>query len=145
MCQRGEGNWACVNPPPPPRYAIEALEVNTSDFIAKVNLGEFRRGWESMGNEGEVLEKFALQYKSLEAAVEGVIGFFGLMPCDGTSAVKAPNKPHMLHLCGKFIGNVPVLVRAQIVLDGGAGGVILKVAVRSESIDVSTQVAGCVS
>jgi coatomer protein complex subunit gamma len=125
-------------------YAIEALEISTSDFMAKVNLGvDFRRGWEGLGgNDAEVLEKYALQFKTLEAAVKATVDFFGMMPADGTGVVKVSNKPHMLHLTGMFVGNVPVFVRAQLVLDGG--GVVLKVAVRSENPDVSRQVADCV-
>ena len=56
--------------------------------MAKVNLGDFRRGWEQMGGDGEVLEKFALQFKRLEEAVNGVIDFLGMQPCDGTAAIK---------------------------------------------------------
>jgi len=122
-------------------YAIEALEVVTGDFMAKVNLGDFRRGWENLGNECEVLEKYALQFKTMEAAVAATIDFFGMMPCDGTNAVKPGNK-HMLHASGMFIGQVSVMVRAQLVLE--ASSVVLKVAVRSENADVSRMVADCV-
>jgi coatomer protein complex subunit gamma len=42
-------------------FPLEDLEVSTNDYMAKVSLGDFRRNWDSMGTEGEVLEKFALQ------------------------------------------------------------------------------------
>ncbi|GMH77562.1 hypothetical protein TrST_g5707 [Triparma strigata] len=123
-------------------YAVEDLEIATSDFIAKVNLGNFRNSWEQMGNECEVLEKFALSFKSTEEAVENVINYFGMSACDGTATVKNPSKPHMLHLSGVFVGSKPVMVRAQV--GKTADGVVLKVAVRSEDADVSRQVADCI-
>ena len=123
-------------------YPMEVLEISTSDFVAKVNLGDFRRSWEQMGNGCEVLEKFSLQFKSLEDAVSAVIDFFGMNACDGTSTVKNPNKPHMLHLSGIFVGNKPVMVRAQLQM--GGDGVVLKIAVRSEEAAVSRQVADCI-
>jgi coatomer protein complex subunit gamma len=45
--------------------------------MLKFFLGDFRRSWEEMGNAGEVLEKFALQFKKLEDAVAAVIDFLG--------------------------------------------------------------------
>lgn len=42
-------------------FPLEDLEVNTNDYMAKVSLGDFRRNWDSLGTDGEVLEKFALQ------------------------------------------------------------------------------------
>lgn len=41
-------------------------------------------------------------------------------------SVAAGKKEHALHLCGIFVGNVPVLVRAQLNVDPQAG-CILKV------------------
>merc|ERR1712157_581023 len=61
-------------------YPLEDLEITTCDFMAKVAVGDFRRSWETMTNENEVLEKFALQFKKLEDAVSAVIDFLGMMP-----------------------------------------------------------------
>lgn len=119
------------------------LELNTSDFIAKVSLGDFRMSWDSLGNDNEVLQKFSLQFKKLEDAVVAVIDFFGMQACDGTAVVKSNRergKPHMLHLSGIFVGGVKVMVRAQIG-QTDEGTVVLKIAVRSENDMVSQQVA----
>lgn len=40
--------------------------------------GDFRRSWETFSTDGEVLAKFALQFKKLEDAVTGVIDFLGI-------------------------------------------------------------------
>eukprot|EP00591_Stephanopyxis_turris_P008575 CAMPEP_0195517586 /NCGR_PEP_ID=MMETSP0794_2-20130614/11021_1 /TAXON_ID=515487 /ORGANISM="Stephanopyxis turris, Strain CCMP 815" /LENGTH=941 /DNA_ID=CAMNT_0040646409 /DNA_START=44 /DNA_END=2869 /DNA_ORIENTATION=+ len=126
-------------------YPLEDLEIATSDFMAKVSVGDFRRSWETVGNAHEVLEKFALQFKKLDDAVSAVIGYLGMNACDGTAVVKTNNggKPHMLHLSGVFVGGRAVLARAQLSLDPNAG-VILKIAVRSEDESVSRLVADCI-
>ena len=126
-------------------YPMEDLEISTSDFMAKVSVGDFRRLWEQMGNANEVLEKFALQFKKLEDAVSSVLNLLGMQACDGTATVK-PNlggKPHMLHLSGIFVRGTSVLARAQIGMEK-TGGVILKIAVRSEDAVVSRMVADCI-
>ena len=56
--------------------------------------------------------------------------------------MKDPNKPHMLHLSGVFVGNKPVMARAQ--MQHTKDGVVLKVAVRSESEEVSRTIADCI-
>jgi coatomer protein complex subunit gamma len=127
-------------------YPLEGLEINTNDFMAKVSLGDFRRSWEQMGTEGEVLEKFALQFKRLEEAVAAVVDFLGMQPADGTGTVPAgdgPKRTHTLHLSGMFVGNTPVLVRAQLQMDD-ASGVVLKMAVRSQRQEISQLVAECI-
>lgn len=126
-------------------YPLEDLQISTSDFMAKVTVPDFRKGWETVGSDNEVLEKFALQFKNMEDAVTAVIDFLGMQPCDGTGALK-PNsegKPHMLHLSGVFVGGQQVLARAQIAMQGSTG-VVLKIAVRSDDETVSRMVADCI-
>ena len=126
-------------------YPMEDLEISTSDFMAKVSVGDFRRLWEQMGNPNEVLEKFSLQFKKLEDIVSSVLNLLGMQACDGTATVK-PNlggKPHMLHLSGIFVRGTSVLARAQIGMEK-SGRVILKIAVRSEDAVVSRMVADCI-
>jgi coatomer protein complex subunit gamma len=128
-------------------YPLEQLELSTSDFMAKVAVPDFRQAWEQVGNENEVLEKFALQFKKQDDAVAAVIDFLGMQPCDGTGHIKAGEggkKPHMLHLSGVFVGGMNVLARAQVAASGDASGVLLKIAVRSDDPTVSRMVADCI-
>jgi len=125
-------------------YPLEDLEISTSDFMAKVSVPDFRKAWEVIGNDNEVLEKFALQFKRMEDAVSAVIDYLGMQACDGTAAVK-PNtggKPHMLHLSGVFVSGEQVMGRAQIAMQGGSA--VLKIAVRSDNSDISRMVADCI-
>lgn len=128
-------------------YPVEDLEIATSDFMAKVAVPDFRKAWENIGNDNEVLEKFALQFRQLEDAVTAVIDFLGMQPCDGTATVKlnASGKPHMLHLSGVFVSGQQVLARAQLSMQApDTGGVVLKIAVRSEDTGVSRIVTDCI-
>lgn len=128
----------------PEEYALEPLEIGAADYMAKVSLGDFKRNWETLGPENEVLEKFQLQFKQLNEAIVAVIDFLGMQPCDGTAAVgKAGATTHNLHLSGVFVGNKQVLVRAQLQLDQQAG-MVLKIAVRSEDLELSQMVADCI-
>lgn len=128
-------------------YPLEDLELSTNDFMAKVPLNDFRRSWDQIGSDCEVLEKFALQFKKLEDAVAAVVDFLGMQAVDNTGTVPAADigskKPHTIHLSGVFVGNVPVLVRAQLQMDD-ANGVVLKMAVRSSSKDVCQVVSECI-
>eukprot|EP00540_Astrosyne_radiata_P020178 CAMPEP_0116861380 /NCGR_PEP_ID=MMETSP0418-20121206/22989_1 /TAXON_ID=1158023 /ORGANISM="Astrosyne radiata, Strain 13vi08-1A" /LENGTH=579 /DNA_ID=CAMNT_0004495993 /DNA_START=77 /DNA_END=1816 /DNA_ORIENTATION=+ len=125
-------------------YPLEDLEISTSDFMAKVSVPDFRKSWESMGNDNEVLEKFALQFQKMEDAVAAVIDFLGMQPCDGTAAIKQTGKPHMLHLSGVFVSGQKVMARAQIAMQGESSGVVLKIAVRSDDAQISRMVADCI-
>lgn len=126
-------------------YPLEDLEISTADYMAKVAVPDFRKSWEAIGNSNEILEKYALSFKSLEEAVSAVLKLLGMQPCDGTGTVKAStsNKPHMLHLSGVFIGGISTLARAQLVMQGDSG-VVLKIAVRSEDENVPAMVANCI-
>lgn len=126
-------------------YPLEDLEISTADYMAKVAVPDFRKSWEAIGNGNEILEKYALSFKSLEEAVSAVLKLLGMQPCDGTGTVKAStsNKPHMLHLSGVFIGGISTLARAQLVMQGDSG-VVLKIAVRSEDENVPAMVANCI-
>ena len=89
------------------------------------------------------LPHFALDLDDMTA----VIDFLGMQPVDGTGTISAEviasKKPHILHLSGVFVGNVTVLVRAQLQMDDVAG-VVLKMAVRSSDKLISQMVAECI-
>jgi coatomer subunit gamma len=128
-------------------YPLENLEISTRDFMAKVQVGDFRKSWEQMGTDGEVLEKFGLPFKKIEEAVTAVIDYLGMQPADGTGTIppgEDSKKVHSLHLSGVFIGNVQVLVRAMLNLDEKVG-IVLKIAVRSADPDISRLVADCIN
>lgn len=75
-----------------------------------------------------------------------VTDFLGMQTVDGTGSISSadgPKRSHTLHLSGAFVGNVPVLVRAQLQVDD-TSGIVLKMAVRSPSKETSQLVAECI-
>ncbi|KNC69327.1 hypothetical protein SARC_18163, partial [Sphaeroforma arctica JP610] len=64
---------------------IEELDLTAADHVLPVNVPNFGDGWEELGEESEVSDVFELSsMKSLEEAVESIIGFLGMYPCDRT-------------------------------------------------------------
>lgn len=128
-------------------YPLESFAVETHDYMRKVTVGDFRRSWEAVGSDGEVLEKYGLPFKKLEEAMNNVVDSLGMQPVDGTgnaSAIDLTKRVHTLHLSGVFLGNVHVLARAMLQLDD-AEGVVLKLGVRSEDVNISRIVADCIN
>ena len=116
---------------------------------SKAFVADFRRGWEDMGTDGEVLEKFSLQFKKLEDGVAAVLEFLGMQAVDGTQIIPTSTgdtskRTHTLHLSGTFIGDVKVLARAQLQADETAGTIVLKLAIRSADKSVSQSVSECI-
>ena len=129
----------------PEEYPLEDMELLTSDLVAKVPVGDFRRAWEALDGAPEVVEKFALQFADLSQAAAAVIDLLGMQVCDGGIQMGKSNHKAMIHLSGVFLGGTHVLARAALNLEaaaeGKADGCILKIAVRSQDPNVSQTVA----
>ncbi len=125
-------------------FPFEDVEIGPADFMAKVNVGNFRSAWEEIGNAAEKTDKLALrQFKTIGDAVAAIIDALGMQPCEGTASVPSEAMKHMLMLGGSFCGNIKVLARVQLVVDAKNGGVLIKMGVRSEDEDVTDIVFGC--
>jgi coatomer protein complex subunit gamma len=124
-------------------YPAEDVEISPSDFMAKVAVADFRKSWEVLGEGGELSEKFALNFKTLEDAVNGVVEYVGMQPVEGTSTVAAGAKQHLVLLSGVFIGGVKVLARAHVGYTA-EHGCVMKLDIRSEDSYVSEVVSGCI-
>ena len=129
----------------PEEYALEDFTVSTSDYIAKVAVPDFRKAWEDLGDDSEILEKFVLQFKSQDAAVLAVLVLLGMHACDNTEKFAPTGKPQILHLSGIFVGGKSVLVRARLSIQKDISGVVLQLAVRSEDALVSRLVLDCIN
>mmetsp|Transcript_4089 Transcript_4089/g.7148 ORF Transcript_4089/g.7148 Transcript_4089/m.7148 type:complete len:938 (+) Transcript_4089:116-2929(+) len=127
-------------------FPIDAIELGTTDFVAKVQVSNFRTVWESVGKDNEVLEKFELpQYRTLKDAITAVVDFLGLRPCEGTDSVAHNAASQNVLLSGTFIGGTKVLARSAFNIDPNGGGAVnLKIAIRSEDPEVSKLVMDCI-
>ncbi|ETV71325.1 hypothetical protein H257_13452 [Aphanomyces astaci] len=129
-------------------YPMEDVEVSGADFMAKVQVPDFRSAWEHIGDEHEVREQYALRFQSLVEGVGAVIEYLGMHACDHT-AVPAPHATaHILLLSGVFVGGVKVLVKCKLSVDtsnrDNGHMLLLQMAVRSEDAVVSQTVSDCI-
>eukprot|EP01006_Ploeotia_vitrea_P034526 TRINITY_DN65761_c11_g3_i1.p1 TRINITY_DN65761_c11_g3~~TRINITY_DN65761_c11_g3_i1.p1 ORF type:complete len:961 (+),score=596.77 TRINITY_DN65761_c11_g3_i1:134-3016(+) len=127
-------------------YNLEEVEVAERDFVApgeSFGLVEFRRQWEGLTSDVEVVKKYSLGLDDLQVAVDAVIEMLGLQACEDSGTVPEDKRSHACNLYGKFIGDVPVLCRAGFMLDA-KHGVTLKIAVRCQDPQVATMLSNCV-
>ncbi|ELW48049.1 Coatomer subunit gamma-2 [Tupaia chinensis] len=111
-------------------YVLEDLEVTVSDHIQKVLKPNFAAAWEEVGDTFEKEETFALSStKTLEEAVNNIITFLGMQPCERSDKVPENKNSHSLYLAGIFRGGYDLLVRSRLAL---ADGVTMQVTVRSK-------------
>ena len=128
----------------PEEFPFEDVELGPADFMAKVNVGNFRSAWDEVGNGAEKMDKLALrQFKTIGDAVAAIIDALGMQPAEGTASIPSESMKHMLLLGGSFCGNIKVLARIQLVVDSKNGGVLIKMGVRSEDEEVTNIVFGC--
>ncbi|KAI1239556.1 hypothetical protein IHE44_0012682 [Lamprotornis superbus] len=118
-------------------YVLEDLEVTVSDHLQKVLKPNFAAAWEEVGDDFEKEETFALSsIKTLDEAVNNIIKFLGMQPCERSDKVPENKNSHTLYLAGVYRGGCDVLVRARLAL---GDGVTMQVTVRSKdetSVDV---------
>jgi coatomer protein complex subunit gamma len=96
------------------QYPVNDVELSPADYVAKVAVPDFRAAWEALGADGEVVETFGLSFKSVADAVASVTDVLGLVPCDGTGAVKPGVAKHSAYLSGVFLGDIQVLARVLV-------------------------------
>lgn len=111
-------------------YVLEDLEVSVSDHIQKILKPNFAAAWEEVGDAFEKEETFALSStKTLEEAVNNIITFLGMQPCERSDKVPENKNSHSLYLSGVYRGGYDLLVRSKLAL---ADGVTMQVTVRSK-------------
>uniref|UniRef100_A0A7S3LLT2 Coatomer subunit gamma n=1 Tax=Aplanochytrium stocchinoi TaxID=215587 RepID=A0A7S3LLT2_9STRA len=126
-------------------FPVDDLEMSAADLMAKVPVPNFRTAWGMIGDSAELLDKFQLpQYKSLNDAVKAVVEFLGLEPCEGTGTVPHNAVGHTVFLSGVYLGGIKVLARTLFSVSASDNTIMLKIAIRSESPDVSQLVLDCI-
>ncbi|XP_048409894.1 coatomer subunit gamma-2 isoform X1 [Stegostoma tigrinum] len=112
-------------------YVLEDLEVTVSDHMQKVLKPNFIAAWDKIGDKFQKEETFALSsVKTLDEAVNNIISFLGMQPCERSDKVPENKSAHTLYLAGVFRGGFDVLARARLAM---ADGVTMQVTVRSEA------------
>jgi len=95
-------------------YPVNDVEVGPADFVAKVATPDFRAAWEALGTDGELVESFALPFKTVHEAVAAVVDLLGMVACEGTGTVKVGVTKHSALLSGVFLGDIKALARLMV-------------------------------
>jgi len=125
-------------------YPVEAVTIGVGDYMNPRGLpqGQFKSVFDSLLAQGaESMQKMSLNYKTLEAAVDGISRALNMMACDNTNRVEAGVRGHTLLLSGVFIGGYTVLVKVLVGMDASHGCAMAKLTCRCKSQTVSEIVA----
>jgi hypothetical protein len=119
-------------------YPVNDVDVGPADYVAPLNIGDFKTRWDEIGADAEVgPETLSLSFRSVPDAVAAVFETLGLSPLDGTGFVKSTAAKHAANLAGTFLGDTPVYARLLVSADEGAATCTLKIALRSPNRDVA--------
>ncbi|XP_060078948.1 coatomer subunit gamma-2-like [Ylistrum balloti] len=121
-------------------YVLEDVEVSVADHVQRVMKPNFGASWDEVGPENELEDTYALStMKTLEEAVQNIIKFMGMQPCERSDKVPEGKSSHTLYLAGVYRGGHDALVRAKLALSDA--GVTMQLTVRSTDPDVSEVMA----
>ncbi|PFH37395.1 putative coatomer gamma 2-subunit protein [Besnoitia besnoiti] len=120
-------------------YPVEPVVVTIGNYIAPKMLrqGEFKVAWDSLASpQGvEAVGKFCLSFRTLEAAVSGLLSTLNLAPCDRSDFVEPQRTTQTLLCSGEFLGSSTVLATAVLFMSP-EHGCLLKLIVRSDDASV---------
>lgn len=126
-------------------YQLEDVDLEYTDYVSKLSVGNFRKAWEEMGEETELADEYGIgQREGLQEAVEVLIATLGMSPCEGTDAVPPNARSHMVLLSGKLVGDVSLLVRLSLGIDASSN-VAMKLVARADSAAGSEFVHGIIA
>lgn len=125
-------------------YQVEDVDLTAADYVVPTYISEFRKTWEELGAENQVVETYSLtKATSIKAAVIDMIENLGMAPCEGTEEVKDKATTHGLLLAGVFAGGIPCMARCRMAFDPTTG-VTLEIGVRSGNLCVSEKIANAI-
>ncbi|CAB4485224.1 uncharacterized protein OCT59_003972 [Rhizophagus irregularis] len=124
-------------------YLVEDIEIVTSDYVFPTYISDFSSAWDSVGEEGQVVETFALTAsKSLKDSCTTLIELLGMSPVEN-SGTPTSSSVHTLMLSGTFLGGIKVLAKNRMTF-APSTGVTMELSVRSPSEEISRIVIGAV-
>jgi len=124
-------------------YGLEDVSVNVGDFMQKLTKSNFSVAWDGIGMENEMEETYSLtQIGTLSEAVKLIIDHLGMNPSERTDSVDDEKSTHALLLTGLFVGGVPIMARAKLVL---TDYVSMSLCVRSLDKEVSELVLSSIA
>mmetsp|Transcript_92996 Transcript_92996/g.259075 ORF Transcript_92996/g.259075 Transcript_92996/m.259075 type:complete len:927 (+) Transcript_92996:124-2904(+) len=120
-------------------YPVENVQITAGDYMFPRSLpqGQFKSVWEQLAAQGaESIQKLSLNFKSLEAAVDGIVQTLNMEPCDKTGKVETGVRGHTLLMSGTLLGGHTCLVKVLVGMDP-QHGCIAKLSCRARSKAIS--------
>lgn len=125
-------------------YALEDIEVFWSDFVQAIIKPDFASAWEELGPHTEVSDTFSLYaFGRIVDAIENIVSFMGLAPCDGSDVVPEGKMSHSLYLSGVFCNKDEILVVAKLAV--ADRGTTMKLSVRSKNLDICNYIVSIIA
>ena len=129
-------------------YPLDDAELVVGDFVQAHAVPSFSALWDELGEETQCMKMYNLStMKSIQAAVDELVSFFGMVALDGSDVVPAPGKKHILYMSGLFAGGEAVVARARMRTDPASTngcGVLIELIVRSRNPTLSQLIASSV-
>jgi len=129
-------------------YPLDDAELVIGDYIQARAVPSFNDKWEALGEDGQCVKMYNLStMKSIQAAVDELVSFFGMTTLEGSDVVPAPGKKHILYMSGTFASGETIVVRARMRTDPASTngyGVLIELAVRSPNANLSQLIASAV-
>lgn len=98
-------------------YQLEEVVINVCDFMEAFEVPNFHKDWDEIGELEQHSDTFALAaFKTLQAAVDEIVGFLGMEPHNNTKPVPPKSKQHTVLLAGRLCLDPPsmLLVKAKV-------------------------------
>ena len=125
-------------------YQLEDLDCSPADYVRPAPTRNFSEQWESLGQEKEVADQYALgERESVQEAVEQLIELMGMSVCDGTNIIPPNARSHAVSMAGTVVGDVDVYIRMQFGMSADRN-VAMKLAVRSANVAMCEAVHGII-
>ncbi|KAJ3055120.1 Coatomer subunit gamma-2 [Rhizophlyctis rosea] len=126
-------------------YELEDMDVSMADYVLPSYIVDFKRSWEEIGGDNEIVETYALTNSaSIKAATTQIIDALGMQAIESSSNVPDRATTHTLLLAGIFIGGVPVVARCRMAFEPSSG-VTMELSVRSPDALVGQKMANAIS
>jgi coatomer protein complex subunit gamma len=128
-------------------YPIERVKITVGDFIYPKALpaGQHKSLFEQLASQGhETQAKLSLNFKTLEQAVDYLIGALNMEPCDKSQKVEDSRGLSLL-LSGTFVGGNMALVKCLVGMVPNQNIIACRITCRAKSAAVCNVVANSLS
>ncbi|KAG9290005.1 hypothetical protein G9A89_010311 [Geosiphon pyriformis] len=125
-------------------YQVEDIDLLAGDYVLPTYVSNFSSAWDNLGEEGQVVETFALTaINGLKEACDKLIGLLGMSAVENSGAPQSTSV-HTLLLSGMFLGGVKLLAKSRMTY-APSNGVTMELSIRSQNLEISRFVVGAIA